>query len=232
MMTSSSDMNIAAVIPALNEAATIGGVISSVLPFARPIVIDDGSSDETASIAHSFGAIVIRHEKNLGYEAALLSGFQMASQLGFASVITLDADGQHDPERIALFHAKLSEGFDVVVGVRDIKQRIGEHLFSLVGRICWNLRDPLCGMKAYKIQTLVDVGSIGSFDSVGTKFAIASVIRGDRVSEIEILTRPRLDAPRFGGSFISNIRLLKALMSVLFYYFPKNLNFPQWSTRN
>ena len=94
----------AAVIPCLNEEATIAQVVSGVARFLRTIiVIDDGSQDRTASLAKSAGAHVISHARNLGKGAALQTGWRYAKEQRFHWVIALDGDGQHAPEDIPLF---------------------------------------------------------------------------------------------------------------------------------
>ena len=90
-------MRIAAVIPALNEEKTISMVINSLKEFGYyPIVVSDGSTDSTGIIAEELGAIVINHQKNQGYGAAIRSIFLKAKEIKSEVLITLDADGQHD----------------------------------------------------------------------------------------------------------------------------------------
>src|SRR5271166_5984567 len=88
---------IAIIVPALNEAATIGPVLARVKQYGSPIVVDDGSGDETAQLARAAGAAVVTHAVNQGYDAALNSGFAYAARMGCAYAITIDADGQHNP---------------------------------------------------------------------------------------------------------------------------------------
>ena len=117
------------VIPALNESATIVGVVEAAERYGVPIVVDDGSTDDTAKLAQQAGASVVLHGQNLGYDAALNSGFKKAMELGCALVITIDADGQHDPSLIQKFIDRIDAGADIAVGVRSNRQRLAEHLF-------------------------------------------------------------------------------------------------------
>jgi glycosyltransferase involved in cell wall biosynthesis len=94
----------AAVIPCLDEAATIGGLVQAVRPMLpRVLVVDDGSSDGTGLVAQKAGAEVLRNELTLGKGAALTRGWQHARESGFTWALTLDGDGQHSPEDIPSF---------------------------------------------------------------------------------------------------------------------------------
>lgn len=114
-------MKVIAVIPARDAAATLGDVVRRllhVLPSAQVIVVDDGSTDATGERAREAGAIVVRHEVNRGKGAALESGFDEALRRGCDAVLTLDADGQHDPA-FAPRLLEVLEHEDLVVGSRE-----------------------------------------------------------------------------------------------------------------
>src|SRR5881392_3258463 len=92
-----------AVVPAWNEAATIGGVIGALrerAPQFDVLVIDDGSTDDTAGIAERRGARVLRHPFNLGIGGAVQSGFKYALENGYDYMVQVDADGLHDPSEV------------------------------------------------------------------------------------------------------------------------------------
>ena len=109
-----------AIIPCLNEAATIRSVVEEVrklLPTV--IVIDDGSTDDTGKLAAEAGALVLRHDQPRGKGAALASGWRHAVSLGFQWALTLDGDGQHSPADIPSFLARAeTSGAGLVVGDR------------------------------------------------------------------------------------------------------------------
>jgi glycosyltransferase involved in cell wall biosynthesis len=199
------------VIPAFNEAKTIGAVVASACEYGMPVVVDDGSRDRTGELALAAGATVVRHAANLGYDQALNSGFACAEKLGCEYVITMDADGQHAPSILKMFIRALDDGADVVVGTRDRRQRLAEHIFAWVAFAKWGLRDPLCGMKAYRIGLYKELGHFDSYDSIGTELAIYAARNGKRIVQVPVKTRARIDAPRFGGRFSTNVRLLRAL---------------------
>ena len=107
-------------IPAYNEEKTIARVVLGAQKHAHVVVVcDDGSSDLTAEIAERLGAVVVRHERNLGYGAALKSLFKCAKALKADVLVTFDSDGQHDPEQIPLLVKPIDEGMaEVVLGSR------------------------------------------------------------------------------------------------------------------
>jgi len=120
---SKSGSLIVAAIPAYNEEKTIAGVILLTQKYVnRVIVCDDGSTDMTAKIAEKMGADVLRHERNAGYGAAIKSLFGRARELGADVMITLDGDGQHDPNDIPGLVKPIMEGSaDIAVGSRFLK---------------------------------------------------------------------------------------------------------------
>ena len=106
--------------PAFNEEASIAAAISEVLaalPGISILVVDDGSLDRTASVAEAAGALVARLPFNLGVGGAMRVGFRYAIEKGFANVVKIDADGQHDPASVPALLAGLDDA-DLVIGAR------------------------------------------------------------------------------------------------------------------
>src|SRR5437762_2142979 len=95
--------NVQALVPAHNEGPRIAAVVRRAARFLPVVVVDDGSTDDTAERATEAGATVIRQVPNQGKGAALRTGFRAALELGSEAVITLDGDGQHDPGEIPAF---------------------------------------------------------------------------------------------------------------------------------
>ena len=203
---------LAIVIPAHNEAGAIARVVEGASANGQVIVVDDASSDATAGIAVAAGADVVRLAENHGYDGALEAGFARAKALGCTRVITIDADGQHDPALSPLFVAQLDAGADVVVGHRDRFQRFGEWAFALVGRVLWRIDDPLSGIKAYRMSVYDALGHFDSYRSIGTELAIFAARRGVRVVNVPLRTLAREGESRFGGGWRANARLLRALV--------------------
>jgi glycosyltransferase involved in cell wall biosynthesis len=206
---------IAILIPAYNEAATIGAVVRAVARRGSVIVVDDASTDATFRCAADAGAAVVSHEHNRGYEGALNTGFAEAERRGFEFVLTFDADGQHDPALIPRFAKALEKGADLVLGVRPRTQRCAEALFAGFTRLLWGVRDPLCGMKGYRLALYRERGSFDRGGSIGTELALWAVRRGRPFKQIDVPIHPRADAPRFARRLRGELRIARALVRAL-----------------
>lgn len=118
-----SERPVLGLIPAWNEAERIAPIVSGTLAHLPVLVVDDGSTDHTADAARAAGATVVRHPLNQGKGAALKTGFAWALEHGYEAVLTLDADGQHDPAEIPKFLAAYRAGAgDLIIGERDFSQ--------------------------------------------------------------------------------------------------------------
>jgi glycosyltransferase involved in cell wall biosynthesis len=125
MTASDGGKSLSVIIPAKNEAASIGGVVSAIRQMyedAEILVVNDGSDDDTVDQAAQAGAEVISHPISLGNGAAVKSGARAASG---DILVMMDGDGQHRPDDIPSLIAKLDEGFDMAVGARDSGSHAG-----------------------------------------------------------------------------------------------------------
>jgi len=205
------------VIPALNESTTIAGIVETVGKYGIPIVVDDGSTDSTGALALKFGAVVVTHEINRGYDAALNSGFKKASELGVEIIITVDADGQHNPLLIQQFIDIIDSGADIVVGIRSNRQRISEHLFAWYTDLRFGINDPLCGMKAYKANIYKSLGHFDSYGSIGTELTIFAAKNRYQIEQIAFNVLERTGVSRFGQMFSANYKIIRALILSIWY---------------
>jgi glycosyltransferase involved in cell wall biosynthesis len=203
------------VIPALDAAPTVGDVVAGArraLPTARVVVVDDGSSDDTARVAAAAGAEVIAFARNRGKGAALRAAFIDAVADDVDAVLTMDADGQHDPAIAPELVAAL-DGSDVVLGVR---RRMGSHmpphrrasnrLSSWAISRCAGTRlpDSQSGYRAIRTDVLRSVAPHGDRYEYETDFLILAARAGYRISGVVVPTiygapshfRPVQDAAR------------------------------------
>jgi glycosyltransferase involved in cell wall biosynthesis len=141
----SADGRILALVPGYQEGPRIGHVVEAASRHLPVVVVDDGSTDDTADVAESAGAEVIRQRPNQGKGAALRAGFRHALDGGWDAVVTLDADGQHDPDEIPRFAAAFAvpgaagprpeliigrRDFDRMPPVRRLSNVLGTAVFS------------------------------------------------------------------------------------------------------
>jgi glycosyltransferase involved in cell wall biosynthesis len=121
-VNSNHDIKILVCVPAFNEAETICEIVSSSKKYADEVIVyDDGSTDDTQQVAVSAGATVIRSPENKGYGIAIRSLFQAAKEKDADIMVTLDSDGQHNPEQIPAIVERLKQGFDLVIGSRYLR---------------------------------------------------------------------------------------------------------------
>ncbi len=124
--------------PAYNEERSIGRVLEALKRegWRNVIVVDDGSRDRTAGIARSRGALVVKHERNMGLGASLRTGLNKSRELGADCAVTFDADGQHDPKAVRSLVGALG-GADIAIGVRQhfgipLHKRVGNSVLDLI----------------------------------------------------------------------------------------------------
>ena len=153
-----NEANEVIVIPAYNEGKTIFEVINKTQKYASHIiVVDDGSQDNTSTEASKAGAVVLRHKVNLGKGAALKTGCDYAVRREAQKIITMDADGQHDPKEIPVFLSAL-EHYDVVFGSRKTPKsmpavfKFGNKVITKSLQILYGVtvEDSQCGYRSFR----------------------------------------------------------------------------------
>ncbi|MBI4022800.1 glycosyltransferase family 2 protein [Candidatus Berkelbacteria bacterium] len=201
--TSSAPTTVLAIIlPAYNEAGQIGTVLDD-LPDRLPgvdrierIVVDDGSRDATGPIARTHGAIVVRHRLNRGVGLARRTGLAAARAIGATVAVTLDADGQHDPDEISTVIAPVLAGqADLVVGSRLMNpagmppiKRLVNRSANLFLRLAWGIHstDSQSGFRAYRVVSVNRLRLRTSGYEADTEILIAAQEAKFRVIEVPI----------------------------------------------
>ena len=205
---------VAIVIPAFNEAECLPKTLSQIphnqIDDLHVIVVDDGSTDDTAILAETYGAkTVIRHEHNRGLGAALRTGLQAARNIDARAAIYLDADGEYDPSEIPILLEEIDSGrADYVLGNRIVKKgerqnfsrRFGNHLFTtLLSISCGRrIKDGQTGFRAFSRNAL-EVAEIIHDYNYAQVLTLDLLNKGLRLAEVPITWRKR----RYGNSFIN-----------------------------
>ena len=214
------DKELIILIPAFNEDKTIFSVVKHASQYGDVIVLDDASIDNTKILAEKAGANVIRSSKNIGYENILTLGFKhIIKKCNYKYLITLDADGEHNPDDIKKFLHALNNGIDIVSGQRSKKNRISEHVWAIFGKLLYKLNDPLCGMKGYNLTFInkhiekYDLDVLGQI--IGTYLTKISINNNCKIINIKINVFKRQGVSKFGSGLKINLRLLCELIKFL-----------------
>jgi dolichol-phosphate mannosyltransferase len=206
-------MQVLTAIPVYNEERHVEGVLAQVRRYTpRIVVVNDGSTDGTAELlARQEGIEVITHAKNRGYGAALTSAFEYALCARVDVLVTMDCDGQHEPERIPVLLEALHDA-DIVSGsryLRDFRQdsvapedrrRINfEVTAELNRRFGLHLTDAFCGFKAYRREALERLRISETGWGMPLQLWVQAARNGLRIREVAV-PRLYLDPNRaFGG---------------------------------
>jgi glycosyltransferase involved in cell wall biosynthesis len=175
------DISCLALVPAYNEAKRITPVIHGAKTLLPVLAIDDGSKDDTAQVAEAAGATVLRQVPNQGKGAALRAGMRWALEHGYRTVLTLDADGQHDPAEIPAFldryratHADLIIGartFDQMPLMRRVANTLGRWSFS------WAVGQPVQdNQSGYRLLSRRMVEAILDSQEQGFEFEVEMIV--------------------------------------------------------
>ena len=205
--------SIVIIIPAYNEENNISKILKYFEKNFKVIVIDDCSKDQTFNAAKNFNAITIRNEKNLGYEATLEKGIFHAIKLNFDYAITFDADGEHDLNAIINFKNLIDLNYDLILGNRSFTNRLSEKFAKFLFYKTWKIKDPFCGMKAYKLKHVKQIGYFDRYKSVGTDLALTMIKRKLKFINTDITSNKREGRPKFGGVLSGNYKICKAILS-------------------
>lgn len=205
-MTSELRGRVVALIPALDEAESIGAVVGAV-PAAvagvrtATVVIDDGSRDDTAARAEAADALVLRHDRNRGGGAALRTGYRAAIDGEAAVVVTLDADGQHLPEEIpTLVEPVLAGRADVAFGSRTLgsaepgafARELGISVFNRLISLLVRRRVTDCSNSFRAIRTDALAGlDLREEQFHASEFLIEAITRGLRTIEVPVTVARR-----------------------------------------
>ena len=185
-------------IPAYNEEAKINDVVKNALLYVDKVVVcDDGSSDNTVTVAKKAGAIVVSHKTNQGYGAAISTLFDYCRKNNAEIMVTLDGDGQHNPDQIPdLISVIIKHNVDVVIGSRSLKddknlpsyRKTGIKIITSTINSATNLKvtDSQSGFRAYSKTAINVIRPTESGMSVSTEILLKISNNGLSMAEVPI----------------------------------------------
>jgi glycosyltransferase involved in cell wall biosynthesis len=192
-------MRVCIVVPALDARDTVGQVIEEVRSACGvvTIVVDDGSSDGTDSVAREHGAVVLRHSRNRGKGAAIVTGLLEAARAGFDCAVTVDADGQHPAISAHAVLTAPAAPHALVLGVRDLvgdgapnSNRFGNLVSNvfLSGFSGRRLEDTQCGLRRYPVTDTLALGTRARGFAFEAEVILRAVAAGVPVVEIPVVS--------------------------------------------
>jgi glycosyltransferase involved in cell wall biosynthesis len=193
-------------IPAFNEEASIAPVIVQAQRFADEVLVcDDGSTDSTWREASKVGAIVVRHENNLGYGAALATIFKEAAKRKFQVLVTMDADGQHDARDIPKLTEPIRMGrAEVVLGsrllhssYRDLGYRgVGVEIFTRITNFITEreFSDVQSGLRSYSAEAVRTVPPNETGMGASLEILLRAVYGGLPILEVPVAINHRVSS--------------------------------------
>jgi len=185
-------------IPAYNEEVKINDVVKKALLYVDKVVVcDDGSSDNTATVAKKAGAVVVSHKTNQGYGAAISTLFDYCRKNNVEIMVTLDGDGQHNPDQIPdLISVIIKHNVDVVIGSRSLKddknlpsyRKTGIKIITSTINSATNLKvtDSQSGFRAYSKTAIDVIRPTESGMSVSTEILLKISNNGLSMAEVPI----------------------------------------------
>ncbi len=234
-LTRTKPPSVLAAIPAFNEGPTIGSVVLRAKQYAEEVVVvDDGSTDDTAEIASLAGAHVIQHARNLGKGTAIRSAWLFARERHPEALVLLDGDHQHDPKDIPRIVEPILAGTaDVVLGVRWGKtsgmpfyRRIGKRALDYATAAATRngmLTDSQCGFRVFSSRALGLIEPTDNGLSIESQMLLEAQERNLRIHEVNIDARYDIDGStlspgRHGSSVLGRIVTLVSEKRPLFFF--------------
>ncbi|CAN5808080.1 glycosyltransferase family 2 protein [soil metagenome] len=227
-------VNIVICIPAYNEEKNIEDIIMQSKSFATEVIVyDDGSTDKTAEIANRCGAFVISSPRNKGYGKALNILFQTATLNNADIVVTIDSDGQHDPNQIPLILKPLLENrADIVIGSRFLDKTDSERVpryrsfgIKAITKVtqagCYEkITDAQSGYRAYNSRALSKLRLSENGMAISTEILLRADEHSLRIVEIPISIRYDVGNGSTHNSLIHGLRVITHVIQFLSFKHP------------
>ena len=189
-------------LPVFNEVHTVSQVLDEVAQYSDDIlVVDDGSSDGTLNLLRERKDIIlVEHEKNKGYGGALITAFEYAIKNQYEVLVTIDCDGQHEPQRIRQFVAQAAQtGADIISGSRYLKsfddntippadrRQINVDITNMLNsKLGYQITDAFCGFKAYRVEALKKIQPTENGYAMPLELWVQAWCQGLKVIELPV----------------------------------------------
>ncbi len=224
------DQKVLVVIPAYNEHGRIGEIVRAVkgaLPSAKTLVVNDCSSDDTGKEAADAGAFVVTHPINLGYGAALETGYLYALRYGHEFVVQMDGDGQHLPDEAPKILAPVLDGeADIAIGSRYLSKniyktsfarKVGQKFFGLILSLItrYQITDPTSGFQCLNRKAF-ELFSRGQFphDFPDADVLLMAHYAGFRVKEVPVVMLERSGGVSMHNGLRPLYYVIKMILSI------------------
>lgn len=216
-------------LPVYNEVDTVDAVLDQVLRYSpHVLVVDDGSTDGTRELLSRRGDVqVVRHASNRGYGAALRTAIDFARAHQYGTLVTIDCDGQHEPQRIGGF-VDACRNVDIVSGSRYLKRfpgdsrppadrrRVNERITAEVNRrLGLTLTDAFCGFKAYRVAALDKLSLTEDGYAMPLELWVQAACRGLKIIELPVPLIYLDEKRSFGGAMDDAVKRLEYYHLVL-----------------
>lgn len=214
------------IIPAYNEEENIVRVVENLknnYPMYDYVVINDGSSDDTARLCRRKGYELVDLPVNLGLAGAFQTGLKYAWRKGYDYVIQFDADGQHRAEYIAPMLEKIQEGYDIVIGSRFVTEKkphslrmIGSRLIAVATRLTTGkkVKDPTSGMRMFNKKMIAEFALNLNYGPEPDTISYL-LKQGATIAEVQVEMDERIAGESYLNITKSMMYMLRMLMSIL-----------------